>query len=301
MRVARYLIIVCMLASWLCPNVEADGVSFNVFLRVLMIKTPSGLGTGFTFDVDGRQYLITAKHMVTGLKPEDTIEIKKYDGAHQLKWVTLDVKVFKCDDPVDIAVLIPPEQLTVSMTLEVPTADNPVFGQDVFFVGFPEGTSSEAEFTFPTPFPLGLVKRAVVSGVRSKKVGDAKSTQFILDGYNIGGFSGSPVVYRPGNGGGELKVVAVISGFRADQAPVLTPKEIKPEQATPEDYGRARVMVKDGHTFRLEESHDVRDQRYVILNTGIITAYELQPAIELIHQHPEGPKTALGFAPPLAQ
>src|ERR1700730_12291840 len=41
-------------------------VTSNVLLRVLLIKTPLGSGTAFSMDIDGRQYLITAKHMVKG-------------------------------------------------------------------------------------------------------------------------------------------------------------------------------------------------------------------------------------------
>jgi hypothetical protein len=48
-------------------------ITSNVLRRVLMIQVGTTSGSSFTIDVDGRQYLITAKHLVAGLKLEDTI------------------------------------------------------------------------------------------------------------------------------------------------------------------------------------------------------------------------------------
>jgi hypothetical protein len=285
-----------------CPIAGAEGVRLSVFYRVLMIHTVNGQGTGFTLDVDGKQYLVTAKHMVTGLKLEDTIQVRKYDAAGNLKWVDLKMKIFNCDDPVDIAVLVPREQLTISGPLE-PSGDgeSPPFGQDVFFVGFPYGlsmefTSATSEISVTTPF--AYVRRAILSAMKSAKAGEVVNTEFISDGYNLGGFSGSPVVFNPN---GNPRVIAVISGFRPDYGPVLTPQEIKPEEAKPEDYGQGRIIKKDSHTYRLEEPKDMKDERYVMLNTGIVKAWDIHRAVELIRQHPEGPKVDASFKPSLAQ
>jgi hypothetical protein len=91
--------------------------------------------------------------------------------------------------------------------------------------------------------------------------------------------------------------MAVISSFTPDYGPALTPKEIRPQEATPEDYGRARIVEKDGHTYRLEEPREMKDERYVILNSGIANAWDVHSAVDLIHQHPEGPKVAADFRP----
>jgi hypothetical protein len=48
--------------------------------NVFQIKAPSGTGSAFTIKVDGREYLITAKHMVKGLKADgskQSIEVRK--------------------------------------------------------------------------------------------------------------------------------------------------------------------------------------------------------------------------------
>ena len=66
------LLVVCVSASLVMPRSSAQIVS-NVFTRVLLIKTPAGEGTAFTLDVDSRQYLVTAKHLVGGLNGKSTI------------------------------------------------------------------------------------------------------------------------------------------------------------------------------------------------------------------------------------
>jgi hypothetical protein len=57
----------------------------------------SSFGTAFSLEVDGRQYLITAKHVVAGLKDDDSVEIYKADH-----WSTTKVHVLRCDDPIDL-------------------------------------------------------------------------------------------------------------------------------------------------------------------------------------------------------
>lgn len=122
----------------------------NVFLRVRMIR-PSGspsFATGFTLEVDGRQYLITAKHVVTGMAAEDAIEIRKGD-----QWSQVKVKVLRCDDPIDIAVLVPPKQLTVDFPLES-TMDGIRYAQDVYFAGFPYGLSTSGAQNLTGGYPI---------------------------------------------------------------------------------------------------------------------------------------------------
>ena len=131
--VSRFLAGGAALIILACIGVAQAQVTSNVLLRVLRVQAGNDLGTAFTLDVDGRQYLVTAKHVVATLKPEDTVKIFK-DGT----WTSLGVKVFRCDDPIDIAVLSPPSQLTVSYALE-PGGANMFYGQDAYLVGFPYG------------------------------------------------------------------------------------------------------------------------------------------------------------------
>jgi hypothetical protein len=79
-------------------------VTANVFERVLNVRVNAGTdhegtATAFTIDVDGREYLITAKNVVQGLRDCDKIDVFMNDP-----WAPLDVKIFRCADPIDIAV-----------------------------------------------------------------------------------------------------------------------------------------------------------------------------------------------------
>ena len=139
--------------------------------------------TAFTIDVNGREYLITAKHVVLGLKDEDNLDIF-INGD----WSPLTVKIFRCDDPVDIAVLIPPHQLTVNLPLSY--QGNFQLGQDAYFLGFPLGLQSPSQGA-NGPYPLALVKRGIISGIVPIDV-PKKASMLFLDGYNNPGFSGRP-------------------------------------------------------------------------------------------------------------
>lgn len=228
-------------------------------------------GTAFTIEVDDRQYLITAKHVVAGLKGEDAVQIRNGD-----QWSPFKVKVLRCDDPIDIAVLVPPVQLTVTFPLE-PTMEGLQFAQDMYFVGFPYGLST----TFPGGFSVALVKKAIFSGERNEKGVDL----LFLDGHNNPGFSGGPIVFRDlSRSGATFKVAGVVSGFRHDTTPVLQPVEIKPGEIRPEDIALGRIVEKEGRLFRLRET-----EQLVRFNTGIVVGYSISHAVDLIRKNPLGP------------
>jgi hypothetical protein len=266
------VVVACVLGS----QCQAQ-ITSNVFRRVLMIR-PAGsesFGTGFTLDADGRQYLITAKHVVAGMKTEGTIEIREGEN-----WSPVSVKVFLCDDPIDIAVLVPPRQLTVTFPLE-PTMADIRYGQDVYFVGFPYGLFTSGQ-NVNGSFPVAFIKKAVMSA----STNDHGATLLFLDGQNNPGFSGAPIVYRDlDKTDFTFKLLGVVSGFRFDRNPVLKPVEIKPGEEKPEDMARGRIIKKNGHVYRLAETEELVD-----FNTGIIAGYSIQHALDLITKNPIGPK-----------
>lgn len=269
----------------LFPLASPAQVPGTVFQRVLYVRvgagTPhEGTATAFTLDVDGRQYTITAKHVVANLKKEDSLDIYRGD-----KWVPVKFKIFTCDDPVDIAVLVAPELLTPTPILE-PDPKMFFYGQDVYFVGFPYGISMAAPKAIgDRPFPF--IKRAAISS--SVEIDAEKHvTQLLLDGYNNPGFSGGPVVYRDLNVRTDVfKVAGVVSGFIPELVPVVSPKPLKsPDEAS--EVGKAQ---KWRLRQRLDKSWvEMKDtDTYVPLNTGIVQAYSITPALDVIRQHPVGP------------
>jgi hypothetical protein len=90
------------------PVVEVVGLTANVLKRVVRIGVSGGSGTAFTVDVDGGQYLITAKHVVAIIKETNSTVQVWDDGG---KCENIPVTVLRCSDPVEIAVLVPKKLL----------------------------------------------------------------------------------------------------------------------------------------------------------------------------------------------
>jgi hypothetical protein len=261
-----------------CGAIVANAqVTSNVFTRVLELKSGGQLGTGFTVDVGGRQYLITAKHLVTGIKERGEVDVF---AANQ--WRKIEVRVFRCADPVDIAVLAPDRLLTPSYTLEpVSKTHSFIVGQDAYFLGFPYGIAMAQWSAVNLQHPLAFTAKASISAA----VHEQEAEVLLLDGRNNPGFSGAPVVFRdvlqekP-----TFYLAGVVSGFRPELVPVTAPEVVtSPKQLKGVEPWRIRKR-KDGKTVVLRDT-----ERMVPQNTGIVIAYHIKPAIELIEQHPIGP------------
>ena len=196
----------------------------RVHARVAFEEGANETATGFTIAVDGREYLITAKHVVSALGTQGTIGIEQ-NGA----WANVIVKIYRCDDPVDIAVLVPPYQLTYDLPLPGENLSF-MYGQDVYFLGFPYdlGGPTGPNGAYPMPF----VKRGLVSVIQTIDL-SKKESVYLLDGYNNPGFSGGPLVAKENNKPGvNYQVIAVVSGFRPEVVPVVTIHRIdSPERA----------------------------------------------------------------------
>ncbi len=54
-------------------------------------------------------------------------------------------------------------------------------------------------------------------------------------------------------------------------------------------------------SMKLEEGKEMKEERLVILNSGIAHAWDVRHALDLIHLHPDGPRVAADFKPSLAQ
>ena len=223
----------------------------EVLQRVFSIKSGDVTGTAFAVEVDDRQYLVTAKHVVTGINDGGSIQLRRPDT---LAWVDVKLRtVLRCD-PADIAVLVPESVLSAGLK-SLPVllgSQGLVWGGEVYFLGFPFGFDSAArmeggQYLFP------FIKRAVVSAM--VRVNDADV--LYLDGYNNPGFSGGPVALFD-QSQNKSRIAGVISGYRNE-----------PRQ------------VRMGNT---------PTQLVVDSNAGIIIAYSIDPAIKIIRANPVGPK-----------
>lgn len=280
--------------SW--PVLCLGQVTSNVLLRTLLIAIPGSkgatsvpMGTAFTIDMDGREYLITAKHVVAKLKDgsQGVIAIKTKTG-----WSSEKVTVYKCKDPVDIAVLIPPTQLTVDFPLEASLAGMEL-GQDVYFIGFPYGSEHATTYS-NMPSVFGFVKRATLAQFVAIPVPGGTTQEIWLDGVNDPGFSGSPLVYRDFSKPGYVfNVAGVIVAYEWSAAPVFNKVEIMPSQITALDRANDDLMQgPDGNLYRLKDTGKVVKQ-----NTGMAVAWDIGSAVDLIKKHPVGPKVSDQFQP----
>ena len=219
-------------------------VTANILQRTFQFSFGKSQGTCFTIDHENQQYIVTARHLVESITGPATIRIK-----HEGVWKDCPVNlVGHCGGEVDISVLAAGFQL--SPTYSLPTTGSMTLGQDVYFLGFPYGLTSEVG-ELNQNFPLPLVKKATLSAI------DANTNLLFLDGHNNPGFSGGPVVYsQVGKPDRELSVAAVISGYRFNMEPVYL----------------------EGKRTSLEFEY----------NTGIIVAYGIKHATDFISQNPIG-------------
>ena len=165
-------------------------ITTNVLQRTFQIRYGEATGTCFTIDVGGRQYLVTARHVVKGIEHKDTVHIQ-----HEKTWKELKTSVAWISSSVeDIAILSPKIQLSPSHPLE-PTTKGIVLGQSVYFCGYPYGLKMELG-RINRGFPLPLVRHGILSGLMLEEGHES----LIIDGHNNPGFSGGPVVFtEPGS------------------------------------------------------------------------------------------------------
>lgn len=172
-------------------------ITNNILQRTFRIRYGTSRGTCFTADVDGKRYLVTARHVVGQLQGSSSVEIM-HDGIW--KSVLVDLVEHGVDD-IDVSVLAPQQlfgahnPLTISVEM--------ILSETVYFLGFPYDLSLSSG-NLNQDFPLPLVKKAIISGCYMDE------GLILLDGHNNPGFSGGPVVR-------EMKtsqVIGIVSGYR---------------------------------------------------------------------------------------
>lgn len=186
-------------------------ITTNILQRTFQISFEKSFGTCFTVDVDERQYLITARHLVSEMTGAVTVKI-----LHDRQWKELPVKlVGHSKGDADISVLAPGQQLSPDYPLN-PSSAGLGLGQDVYFLGFPYGLITDVG-GLNNGFPMPLIKKGIVSSLGFDETGN----YILLDGHNNPGFSGGPVVFtRLGGPVDELSVAGVVSGYHYQYEPI---------------------------------------------------------------------------------
>jgi len=148
-------------------------ITSNVYTRTFFIRFGTSTGTAFTIDLEKKQYLVTARHVCAGIRDGDSIAI-----FHDERWKDAPAKIvgLGAENRVDtdVAVLALKKQISPSFSMPATSADL-VWGQDVYFLGFPYGLHTSVEAN--NGYPLPLVKKALISGSVG---GNEKPAAFLL-------------------------------------------------------------------------------------------------------------------------
>jgi hypothetical protein len=255
----RFSLLLLLVQSFIYAQPTTDVIS-----RTLRIQTKYGTGTTFSIDVDGREYWITAAHVLTGApgKPygrvqEKTVEVQILNpGGDGLQWIPTKFTVLQPDADVDIVVLVPEKLVLTDEKTPGPPASSQgmIFGGPCEFLGYPLGGGWRAKWDTGKVFWMPYIKHCTVSGM------DSDTRMWVLDGINNHGFSGGPVITGTG---ADVKFVAVISGYVNEPALIIRGNSAPFAPDTPPDYAS--------------------------VNSGFIIAYDIGHAVDLIKKHPIGP------------
>ena len=226
-------------------------ISSNILQRTFQIKCGENVGTCFTIDVQGKQYIITAWHLVNSIENEfHKVEIMQEDS-----WKLFDVRLIGHGGSKknDISVLAPAtRQLSPIHKLKL---DYQCFlTEDAYFLGFPHGCKTEMGSS-NNNFPIPWVKRGIISGF------DFEPGHIIyLDGHNNKGFSGGPVVCIDKK---DMAIIGVVSGYLSTSEDVY--------EDNPEGKGEPKKIG-------LKYQH----------NIGIVVVRDIKLALDMINQNPNG-------------
>ncbi|HTG32013.1 MAG TPA: serine protease [Thermoanaerobaculia bacterium] len=234
-----------LLAGWLASAAAwAQIPTSNVLYRLLRIRTATSTGSAFTIEVGGKQYLITARHLLTGFGSEGEIEL--WIGG---KWSRNRARaIYPSREAVDIAALDLGRAVTVTFPLE-PSSGGLALGQQVYFLGFPDGLGTSGVTPVPPGFgEIPFLKSGIVSAVDDR---DPEASILYLDGQNNPGFSGGPIVFWHSASRG-FRVAGVVRGYRNEALPVLRQKDLgNPEARAYNDlYTRANSGIVIGYDIR---------------------------------------------------
>ncbi len=205
---------IATLASMLLCGAEIGEsmVTSNIITRVFALRVGSQQASGFTIEVDGRQYLITARHVLPASSSTGTVEVFRNAGWVQLSFRRLNVE----PENVDIAALALTQQLSGVLPIGIGVEDS-ILSQGVYFIGFPYGLFID-DHAVNGGFPIPLVKHGIIAALHTARRGDP----FLVDGINNFGFSGGPVVRD--DRGTTPTVIGVVSGYKVAQEAVYREK-----------------------------------------------------------------------------
>jgi hypothetical protein len=244
--------------------------------RVLMVEshltqgTRAVRGTIFSFDLDHREYWVTAKHILTGAKKppygsvtDKSVTLSILDpDVREKQWISVNLSVLDPGKDIDIVVLAASKPLMANAGTAIPDPSL-TLGGDCEFLGYPTVVDGAWQATLEggRKHWMPFIKHCTISALTSE------GTKIIfLDGINNEGFSGGPVIWKTG---AEQAIIGVISGFYSERADVVAliqaqgSNDITPTPTVP------AVVAQ--------------------VNSGLFIASSISHAVDAIRRNPIGP------------
>ena len=220
-------------------------VQNEIYCRVLRTLYGNYSGTAFTMESHGEQFLVTAKHLFKNTGCPSTANIKLNIGT---EYQPFDVDIrYPVNPKVDIAVMkLKPQRFLTPVYENSYSTEGLVYGQDVYFVGFPFEYDNILGLFPGGNLPIPFVKKACVSAILQDGAGT-----ILLDGINNPGFSGGPVCFKKIEKKKKtMNILGVISGYRSFKQSVF-------------------------------DQNDKQTSFYVRENTGIIVVSDIKHAVQI--------------------
>lgn len=284
MEIMKLIAVLALAVSCHFVYAQSAQPTADALTRTFMVQTATERGTIFSIDVDGREYWITAKHLLKGLKHPPYGEFKEKSATVQIlnpgvakqQWLKETFTVIDPGNNIDILVLVP-SQLLLDKPLPLSVGENVPLGGDCEFLGFPYGggwsTTIDGKFMW-----LPYMKHCTVSGrfQDSSKGSPDNAIVWVLDGINNLGFSGGPMLYSTG---AQQRVFAVVSGYQTE------PAEVLPEAPSiPVPTG-----LPSNAPVSSAKKSKIAGKEVVNVNSGFIVAFDLSAAVKAIRKNPIGP------------
>lgn len=236
-----------LLVLWVAASIASAQVpTSNVLYRVLQLRSGTSTGSAFTIEVDAKQYLITARHVLKNFGSEGEIELWLEE-----RWSKMKARaIYPSKEAVDIVALDLGQPVTINFPLTA-SSGGLTLGQQVYFLGYPYGLGPSR--TLPT-LPVPFLKSGIVSALDDR---DPEASMLYLDGQNNPGFSGGPIVFWHSESS-SFRVAGVVRGYRNEALPVIKKKNLDDPRA--------------------EAYNDL----YTRSNSGIIIGYDIRHIVEAI-------------------
>jgi hypothetical protein len=199
-----------------------DLVNRKILQRIFHIKFrpggdagPTYFGTGFTFERQNVQFMVSVYHIFpyTNHKQDIQFFVMRYD-----EWWPINSKIYKHPrKEVDIAVLSLDRELSPRTEINM-TSVGIKLSQDAFFLGYPFQKFS-FDFGQNNGFPFPFVKKGIFSSVSNGKPDDPVRILY-LDAINNTGFSGGPCIFFPEPHA--PVICGVVKGFHPEEVEIKT-------------------------------------------------------------------------------